>query len=251
MKLTTTGQGIEKATTLTQVERAKAAYPPCSSTGGTCEIAQGMEDDRPKNGRSQSRGSRPERRSSPKRGRRQFFNAINALEAFTKWLAVGKSLFWRSNWPRNHMDDLFQEVFLRFFGRYVGTRRPVENAGALLTTILLNLIRNGFRHAKPRQLQGADLVDPSSVEAFDAEEREHRKHLIGRILQVASVEERRAAQAFLATGDNHAAVNLLLKQEGNLAPSTQDWIRRHTAYRVAMTRLRRRGRRVLGDNADL
>ena len=80
---------------------------------------------------------------------------------------------------------------------------------------------------------------------------EHRKRLINQILDAASPEERRAGQAFLIVGDHGKAVDLLLMQEEIFAPSRVEWKRRHNSYRVAMTRLRHRGRRLLGDDAVL
>ena len=166
-----------------------------------------------------------------------------AHEAFNKWLPVGKSLFWRSTLSRDLLDDFLQDAFLRFLIHYVDRKIPVNDPGAVLTTILLNLIRNNYRRSKPQRLGDFDLVDPSSQAAKEIEEREHRKHLIDRILQAATPEERRAGEAFIASDDdNEKAVDLLLDEDGVTAPSFEVWWRKHKTYTTNLSRLRIRAR---------
>jgi len=217
----------------------KSSKPPRSSTGGPLAVGIDLADDHYAGGSMHDSESTIVLEEAP-------HGAVTDDEFMQAWRSfqpVGMSISIRTGLSYHQAQDLLQDVSLLAW-RWLRRSQEIRFPGAFFMKILINQIKNSFRRKKTTPLNEIEVIDPTSDEANEREELEHKRWCLRNLLNACGPAERRAGEAFLQTGDHRQAVTLLFEQESKTAASEAEWIRRYTAYRTAMTRLRQRGRRL-------
>lgn len=184
---------------------ATGFIPPHSSTGGPLAIATASPPNPDRSsqldqGEAEVNHVEVESSTDQNNHRGQPLTPEESVLVFKQWQPTGVRIAGSRGIPTQDIADLLQATFLRFFEWYVVGCVCIQRPDAMLTTILLNLIRG--RRQQPCQLLDETIACPASLRtAEDIVDREYARAVICKLTARCSERENEALDAILRTGN--------------------------------------------------